>query len=84
MANGNGYTPTEKKIMAVIDDGQWHNRAELLPCLWDDQNEKPMSALEMCMSDLRKKLEPRGRDVVGRNGAYRLVRLLADPNDGKS
>ena len=75
------YTPTERKIDALLSDGLWHARAEVKDCLWDEQS--PEQAIEAHVSNLRKKLESGGHDIVGRNGQYRKVRLLSDPNDGR-
>lgn len=71
------YTPTEKRMMEVLQDGLLHTRQELFACLWDDKSE--LSAIQARISLLRKKLRPQGLEidcVLNRGIKYRLVRLL--------
>lgn len=80
MSAANGYTPTEKRILAILRDGQPHTVAELHRCLDDDLSDP--EALWSRISFLRKKLEPKGQGIysVNRKGVttYRLV-FFQDP-----
>ena len=73
----NGWTPTEAKIMAVLDDGLPHSAKDLLPSLGDEYGEE--QTIRVHISNIRKKLRPRGLDILGRPGEYQQVRLLTDP-----
>ena len=82
-AKGSDYTPTERRMLAILGDGLPHLKREMLSCLNDDLADE--STVEGHLINLRKKLRHRGRDVLGQyvNNRYhvRLVRLH-DPNDG--
>ncbi len=76
-----GLTNVQKKIMDVLSDGMAHLDEELLLCLSDDLG--TMANVRPHLTDLRKKLRPRGRDIVcerynGGNTYYRQVRHLRD------
>lgn len=94
--NGNGhvngdvvlnsrFTATEQRMLAVLSDGQRHRREELHACLWDNQG--ALSNIKMHLSNLRRKLRPKGQDIVTElyyGGIYiRQIRYLVSPNDGK-
>ena len=75
MSNGvNGFTPTQKKIMAVLGDGYAHDLKDLLRCLDDEMAVE--QTLKVHISNIRKKVNPFGDDIVCRAGAYRLVRMI--------
>ena len=78
------YTPTERRILAVLADGQPHGKAELHKCLEDDLS-KPES-VRTHIHRLRPKLRRFGQDILGeyRNRAcfYRQIRLLASAVNG--
>jgi hypothetical protein len=73
------FTPTEKRILAVLEDGMGHTKSELLACLNEDMPSK--SLLSVALVGLRKKLKTISQDVVCVRGfantlLYRQVRLL--------
>lgn len=70
----NGYTPTQRRILAVLADGLCHSAEELRGCLEDDL--AGPTALRYHISEVRHKLEQRGQSIVFRSGGYRQVRLL--------
>jgi hypothetical protein len=84
-------TPTQKRIIDVLQDGHLHTKEELWACL-NDELSGP-SALRMHLSLLRKVIRPGGRDVITRvargkdkaivNTTYQLVHMLASANDGR-
>ena len=80
-SNGREYTPTQRKMMEVLSDGQRHRRIELHACLVDELG--PLSNITAHISNLRKKLRPKGQDIIcefsSRVIYYRLVRLLGPP-----
>lgn len=79
------FTPTERRMLAVLSDGMMHSREELHACLPDDLD--PLSAIRNHVSNLRKKLLPKGQDIVCQlhlaKTHYRHVRLLVNPYDGR-
>lgn len=81
---GNGFTPTHKRMLAVLADGLPHRREELHACLSDELG--PINNIHVHISNMRKKLRARGQDivceVVNRRFLYRHVRLLASAEDG--
>lgn len=77
------FTPTERRILDLLADGQLHNRKEVHACL-DDDLANP-TAIKFHISNMRKKLNPSGYDIfcAERNGgAYRLVQMLSSPYSG--
>lgn len=84
--NGNGYTPTQKRMLAVLRDGLPHTREELHACLPDDLSE--LRAIQAHISHIRKHLRVVGEEIVCeyylRKLHYRHVRLLDSPYDGRS
>lgn len=73
------YTRNEQRILEVLSDGRNHAPQELLESLIDDM--AGMSALQMHISRLRKKLAQVGQDikcVVTDHGfCYCHVRLIS-------
>lgn len=80
------YTPTQRRMLDVLADGLPHNRQELHACL-DDELTAP-EAIKFHISTMRVTLRRAGQDIVCElyKGTihYRHVRLLKNPNDGKS
>lgn len=85
MSENNGYTPTERRMLDILDDGLPHRREELHACLGDEL--APLSAIQNHISRLRAKLKPKGHDVlcVSRDNTryYQRVVLYASANDGR-
>lgn len=79
MADANGWTPTEARLLAVLADGQPHKRDELFRCLGDELA-KP-TAVNVHFSQMRRRLHAKGQDVLCRSHGhyltYQHVRLLA-------
>lgn len=79
MSVGNGkFTPTQKRILAVLADGDAHTPEELLKCLDDELADIPTLQVHICR--IRKVLRPAGQDIIAeyvrRDCRYRHVRLL--------
>lgn len=80
MADVNGFTPTEAKMLRLLGDGHPHRVAELKTCLKDE--EPAGNSVQVHIHYLRKKLRVKGEDVIetvndGSLTMYRLVRLTA-------
>lgn len=79
------FTPTEKRILAVLADGEPHLRNEVFACL-QDPLAKPKS-IHNHLCTLRIKLRYRGQEIlcqlIGRSLYYRQVRTLHSAYDGK-
>lgn len=79
--NGNGvvkdFTPTERRILAVLADGEPHDKYELMNAI-DELAE--VNTLRVHLTKLRKKLRPRNETVhcvrLPRSYAYVHVRRL--------
>lgn len=74
------YTPTQKRILAVLSDGLPHTRDELMRCLNDDMAEE--GTLKAHIQMIRNKLRPIGQNIIsechGRGSFfYRLTRLIS-------
>lgn len=69
------FTPTEQRIMEVLYGGFPHTREELEACLNDEMATR--YTIGQHLFNIRKKIRPRGLDIVYRDGKYRYVRLLA-------
>jgi len=85
MATENGYTPTQRAILAVLADGMAHTRAELVAALPDELAEP--SAVHDHLYHLRRRLWPRGETIlcewVNHRPRYRHVRLLQSGRGGR-
>lgn len=70
-------TPTQRRLLAVLADGQPHSRHALRACLFDDLGS--LSNIKAHLSHLRGKLRPEGQDIacvrLGDAIYYRLVTL---------
>lgn len=77
-------TPNEQRVLALLGDGRYHTKREIRECIYDEYVTN--TALRACIHRLRKKLQPRGEDIIceyrGKSWiGYRWVRLLASPYD---
>lgn len=74
------YTPTQKRIIAVLSDGKRHERKEVLESLGDSQ--AGYNNLHYHIHKLRRVLEEGGQTIVcelyKRKIHYRQVRLLPE------
>ncbi len=73
------FTPTEKRILAVLSDGMGHTRDELFDCLSDELQNKGNVGSVLC--NLRSKLLQKGETVVcvmgqGYKKYYQHFRLI--------
>ena len=75
---GNGWTPTQARLMEVLGDGEPHARDELVACLEDEMSE--WKNVKPHLTYIRKKLRPQQQEivcqVVNRAFMYRLVGLV--------
>ena len=81
MSASNGWTPTQKRMVELLNDGEQHHMNELKRCLFD--NAQGSAANVNChLTAIRKKLRPIGRDVLCQfiegESWFRQVRLLAN------
>lgn len=80
----NGFTPTEARILTMLNDGLPHPKDELKSCLFDELSEN--GALKTAISRLRKKLD--GHDILcvfhNRSLKYQLVQTIYSANDGRT
>lgn len=72
------YTPLERKMLELLEDGSRHSRYELL-ALWNDEMATVNNVYD-ALSRLRKKIEPRGELILcelwQRKSYYRHVRHI--------
>lgn len=72
-------TPTEKRIVDLLSDGQAHSQQELVTCLPDELSDK--AALGVHLTFLRKKLRTVGRairtEITEKMVDYRMVRVIS-------
>jgi hypothetical protein len=61
--------------MRALSDGLPHPHDELYRLL-EDEMATSQAALAFHMMNMRRKLREEGKDIVGRNGHYSLVRLV--------
>lgn len=77
-AAGLTLTPTQQRFLDVLGDGLPHSRDQLRNCLPDPLGD--YSNVQLHISYLRKKLRPRGQDILcvfhQKSFYYRWVRLL--------
>src|SRR5687767_10791339 len=78
MALGVAFTEVEWRIYQILSDGLRHRTVRFRECLYDELSKN--DAVKSHMSRMRKKLQPRGYDIVcefrNKTTNYRLVRLL--------
>jgi hypothetical protein len=78
MAAGNGYTPTQRRILDILSDGQPHLRKDVMLAMQD--TEASREALAVHIARIRRKLLPIGQTILGtrkdRRFYYIHVRLL--------
>ena len=74
----NGFTKTQRNILAILSDGFRHSPQELHKALWDEMS--AVQAVRPHIFHIRQKLRPMGQDIVceyyGRKYWYRHVRLI--------
>lgn len=73
------YTPTHKRLLAVLSDGMPHTKEELWKCI-DDELSDLETNLPNHITNLRRNL-PSGQDILSRKGPdgvwrYRHVRIV--------
>lgn len=73
------FTPTQQRILAVLEDGYAHPVSELQTCLDDEL--AGHSALLFHISTLRKTLKRMGQDIIAKHNGrgkahYIWVRLI--------
>ena len=75
----NEFTPTQTRILHVLNDGKRHHKDDLYPCI-EDELADHYSSLKNHLSCIRKRLRPRGEDIIvelwERRTYYRWVRML--------
>lgn len=73
------YTPTQRRILALLADGRPHPRQELLACL-PDAELGSLATVRVHVCLLRRRLRASGEDILcvlhGSTLCYRQVRLL--------
>lgn len=80
-----GLTPTQQRLFQMLSSGKLRTTEELKTCLLNKS--KNLSPLYRHICIIRSKIRPRGLDIVfvsKPRGGYQLVRLLANPYDGRS
>ena len=70
------FTPTQHKIMEVLNDARTHDFEDFKVALDDSQFSE--GALRVHLTYLRRKINHQGLDVICRAGQYRLVRLVVE------
>lgn len=77
------FTPTERKILLLLNDGCPHTADEMLPLLWDDMGTR--NTVQCHITSIRKKLAQVGHDILTKviKGKHHYVRvqLLNNKND---
>lgn len=77
------FTPTQRRLLEALQDGLGHSSKDLLGALNDTQAD--LNLLRVHLTLLRKRLRPRGQDVVCelRSGCayYRWTRYVMSSND---
>lgn len=69
------FTPTQRRMLEVLADGQPHTKKELHACLVDELG--PLSNVEFHISEIRRAIKPFGEDILcvffKRKKGYQLV-----------
>ena len=82
MTEGNGWTPTQRRLMDVLGDGEPHTREQLVACLEDSQSE--WRNVNPHLVAIRKRLRLERQDVICQVLKRQfLYRLIAFPYRGK-
>lgn len=70
------FTPTETRLLMVLNDGQAHTLDELFACLEDELQDK--SNVNVHISRMRPKMKPHGHDIlcVYRRGSFLYQHVL--------
>lgn len=79
------FTPTQSRLLLVLNDGGFHSREEMLRAI-DELADLGTLRVHLCR--IRKVLRNRGENIIqeeveGRT-LYRHVRQLASPVDGRT
>ena len=76
-------TPTQRRILEVLQDGRPHEPEELYPCLGEQSGTNMRKRLSNHIGNMKPVLRLHGMDIVAewhhRKSRYRWVRLLANP-----
>jgi hypothetical protein len=68
------FTPIEQKIFDLLRDGETHHRSQLLELL--DNEMAIYQNLFNHITNIRRKIQPNGLDLLCRRSNYRLVRFI--------
>jgi len=74
-------SPTQRRLLEVLLDGESHYRRELIRCLYDPNS--GAESLKVHLSQLRSRIRPYGLDILceyhgaRRQSTYRLVMLIS-------
>jgi hypothetical protein len=72
---GDAFTPTQKRIFALLSDRKWHSREAIHGCLFDELSGP--SAVRKQISHMRNILRKRGEEIATRitptTTLYRIV-----------
>lgn len=77
MSQGNGFTPTQKKIMDLLSDRQSHHRDELRSCILDEYSNN-LNNLAVHLSHLRTRLAARRQTVACEQYSGKIYYRLID------
>lgn len=88
MKQSSDFTPAERRILDVLQDGMRHKRDEVFEALKNGDTQMDRTALHNHMQRIRQKLRPKGQDIVcemyQQGLYYRHVRLLLSLNSPRS
>lgn len=81
--NLNHFTPSQKSLLQVLQDGMLHSPEELVSFLKEDLGGNGL--VQRHISYLRPLLRKQGYDIVyyRKDRGYQLTRLLVPTDDGK-
>ncbi len=65
------YTPTQERMLTLLNDRKPHSTETLRQCLWDDLADP--ATVRTHISLLRMKLRKQSVDLICRAGCYQLV-----------
>jgi hypothetical protein len=69
-------SPTQKRMLALLSDRQWHSSQDLHACLSDELT--PISNIAPHLHHLRRALRSRGQDVISQRLGGKPYYLLID------